>query len=147
MNSDFIFKYQEEADDLVETDCQCPPEGACPISNMIAYRFVFEDCGPDSFVPQAADSLDEYKGRPCEVRCRYLSLSFYSDPTEAAEEYAYFSRKFKKFVDRVGEYLAIGSLDAEDGLVLKRASSSHFELFESTTADLAPKFAIHEKLS
>lgn len=147
MISDFAFKYQEEADDLVGPDCMCPPEGAGPLTNTIAFRFVFEDCGPDSFVPQAADSLDEYRGRPCEVRCRYLTLSFYSDPTEAAEEYAYLCRKFKKFVGRVGEHLAVGSLEAEDGLVLERANSSHFELFESMTADLAPKFAIHEKLS
>lgn len=138
----YQFKHKSEADSL-QDECTCPPDEATELGEkVVVYRFVFEECDEDSFVPQGVSRPSEISSKPCAKRCEYLSLSFYQEKKSAEQAYAFFKKHFKGFVERSGNCLAKGHLEPGDGLILGPRDDSHIELFEDENVQLAPRFAV-----
>lgn len=142
----YQFKYACEAEEL-EEECACPPEDAAEIGGKVTvYRFVFEECDDDSFVPQGVSRPSETANKPCAKRCEYLSLSFYEQRSSAEDAYAFLKKHFRGFVERAGTHLAKGYLQPGDGIALGPDQNTQIELFEAATANLLPRFSVLKEL-
>lgn len=123
---------------------KCPPKEASPVE-MVAYRYVFETMGDESFLPVAKVT----PGRPIPQHQRCVgqsALSMFSCPVKAALKYRATISNHRLFYKRCGTHLAKIKLSHADGIATTPNADGHFSFFEYLTCNLASKCELHEEL-
>lgn len=140
------FKYQNDIDSITAEGCVCPSD-VFAISQIDSFRFVFEDINhPYNFLPQLKQQPTRFNSQSSSQKCKFLSLSFYSDIKNARQQYEAFKSNFPNFPVKVGNCIANGVLNSNDGLASEEDVYTHFDFYEFEDADLRLKFKIIDQL-
>jgi len=125
----------------------CPPSNSAYLYKT-AYRFVFEPLAADSFIPQGIKSPSRISNpnNPPDTRCSLLALSMFISESTAVERFQELKKQFKNIEKSLGTHLAMGTLNANDGLQYAANAEGHFDFHENASADLAPQFSIVKAL-
>lgn len=131
------------ADDLRKYQ-NCPPADAVPHLQE-AFRYVHAALDDKrNFLP--VSRLTPRRKLRLNEQCVSFALSMYETREQAVKKYAYLRNQHENFQKTAGSHLARGVLMEEDGRGCHYRSDGHFSFFEASTADLALRFTIMEKL-
>jgi len=140
------YKYQKQIDELLALGCQLPtlyaPKG------VEACRFVFSDASHQNHVPQYMVNpkrmlQDVAKGK---ATTSLLSLSCFATSIKAETFYTNLSKAFRNISASIGDSLAEGKLENDDGMKTATGDNGHFDLYEYEGCDLNRTFQITKKL-
>lgn len=140
------FKYQEDMDSITADGCVCPRD-VFAVNQIDSFRFVFDDINhPYNFLPQLKQQPTRFNSKSSSQKCRFLSLSFYSDIINARQQYEALKSNFPNFTKNVGNCIANGVLNSKDGLASEEDIYTHFDFYEFEDTDLKSKFKIIDQL-
>ena len=132
-----VLKYAEH----IECLQNCPP-GNCQKCTRDAFRFVFADINhPQNFLPVALKNPSRLLGDDTK-RCSDHALSFFNSRENAIGAFQRMSRRFKNIRKTIGDHLATGTLQPQDGVATPVSRSGHFDLFEEDDCQLAGRFRV-----
>ena len=118
------------------------PEG------MKACRFVFSDASHQNHIPQYMANpkrmlQDVAKGK---ATTSLLSLSCFATLTKAETFYTNLSKAFRNISASIGDSLAEGKLENDDGMKTATGNNGHFDFYEYEGCDLNRTFQITKNL-
>jgi hypothetical protein len=135
-------KYQREIDDL-KIDLECPSEVSIP-NNLTAYRWSFLPISHAlNFVPNVVFDREtkapfNYQIAKPQIKCKRCGASYFTNAEGAINRWENLSLQNR--LNMGYTHLAIGVLDAADGVMRKPDSDGHFGFYEDEDADLVSKF-------
>lgn len=138
-----IFKYQAQMDAL---NLACPPEDYLS-SNIIAYRWVFENMEDENnFIPQYF-KVPKYANSTDDSKCQSLGLSFFDSKKNAKDRFNFLKKRMgKNAYKRLGRNLAEGNLSENDGVNSSINDQGHFTHHPSEEENYNKSFVIIAKL-
>jgi hypothetical protein len=107
-------------------NAECPPSEARE-TDRVAFRFVSNPIGEDSFAPHAQLKTQEFKDDP---RCEWCGLSMYTTEQKARAQFAFLLEKFPNARIRYGDYLAKIALKRHYGVQTHARRNGHFTFYE-----------------
>ena len=141
------FKYKAELALINESGCNCPPDDLMAIAEKTAFRFVYDVIdNPNNFIPQSKKNPKRLLSGKSAKRCSGMALSVFEVQSLAKDFYSFLISSFPNIEKSIGTDLAIGTINAYDGLITDKDKDSHFDLHEFVNTDLQIKFQIIEKL-
>jgi hypothetical protein len=134
-------KYRQELEALPD----CPPRSCQPCERH-AYRFVYAEIGDSrNFLPAAKrNPAREFDSD--EARCFSHALSFFSTQVLAIAFFRRLRMRHRNVAKTVGTCLAVGNLNAADGVASVVREDGHFSFFEAMGVELSDRFQIVEVL-
>ena len=136
------FKYSEYIESL---KAECPPSSYIP-QERTAYRFVFQSGHPKantSFLPVLLiNPQRRLKPDTPNTRCMGYALSLFDTQENAQKRYRSLKKKNKNIGKVMGDQVARGIINKNDGLASEVDKNGHFSLHESQEANLEKKFQI-----
>ena len=137
-----MFKYQEEIDRL---SIQCPPS-TWQSKKMLAFRFVFQiphENTRNNFLPVLIIKPKRKLNPDTDAnRCKGYALSLFDTERNAKRRYNNLVKKRPRLREQLGDSLAKGFLEEQDGVVSDVDRNGHFNLHEFKNVDLSRKFMI-----
>ncbi len=137
------FKFQEH---FAELEGDCPPKAGYSQKDVEAYRFCWEPVeNPNNWLPQillpfpAHPNSKQLRG----PRCEQFALSFFVRKEDAQRKYqsfAWYARNEKP--SSIGEFLAAGIINADDGICEEADKSGHFNVHPSELSAFEKTFNI-----
>jgi len=129
------FKYQE----FLEKFDNCPPENFKEVE-IKAFRWVFEECGQESFLPVLIiDPLRKFGND--KLKCSGYAISMFEDKRNACVKYKKLIGSVPKFQEKVGTCIAEINIDIKDGICSTPEMNNylHFDLHLYFVSDLSKK--------
>lgn len=140
------FKYKSEIEQLIENGASLPPLLAA--ENKAAYRYVFSETHCNNHKPiyiqkpqRIISDADRNK-----LDTSGYALSCFESEDQATVKFESLKRSIKNIALSLGDSLAIGTLDPEDGMITEASKFGHFDLYEFCDCDLNTKFTVNKKL-
>lgn len=125
----------------------CPPSNNIYLYNT-AYRFVFEPLANNSFIPQGIKSPSRISSANSNAhkKCSLLALSMFVSESAAVDRFNELKKMCKNIEKSLGTHLAVGVINANDGLQYAANADGHFDFHEHASANLATQFSIVKAL-
>ena len=140
-------KYQDEINAVNGMGLCCPPEDLLVPTNILSYRFVFEDAAhKKNHIPMGKNNPKRVLSEKDGKKCFLYSLSCFADEKGARSFFVEVKKTNPNFEKSVGGWICEGIIDDKDGLVSKPDAFTHFELFEYENCNLSKKFEPKDKL-
>ncbi len=129
------FKYQEFLDNFDN----CPPNNFKEVE-IKAYRWVFEECGFESFLPVLIIEPLRKFGKD-KLKCTGYAISMFEDKRNACLKYKKLTGNVPKFIEKVGTCIAEINLDTKDGVCSSPEMNNylHFDLHPYFISELPKK--------
>lgn len=125
---------------------ECPPshyEG----KNNICYRWVFDPIeNEDNFKAQADKNPSVINSKDDIKKCDYYALSFHNSLENSRNAFEFLENLVKNARKRLGDHIAKGKIDYQDGVAQEPNNKGHFNLHPSSKSKFDEKFVILEKL-
>ncbi len=139
-------KYRSQIEQLIEKGASLPPLLAA--ENKAAYRYVFSETHCNNHKPiyiQKPQRIisDAVKSK---LNTSGYALSCFESEDQATAKLESIKSTNKKIALAIGDSLAIGTLDPEDGMITEASKFGHFDLYEFCDCDLNTKFTVNKKL-
>lgn len=139
------FKYQELLDKLVSEGCQMPP--LFEPNGIQACRFAFSS-SKQNHIPQYVCNprrmLDDINKGKSDTSL--LALSCFATSPQAESFYHNLRKAFKNAERAIGDSLAEGTLNNEDGQKTANSPNGHFDFYEFENCNLNKSFKITKLL-
>ncbi len=129
------FKYQKYLDNYKN----CPPKSYAE-REMTAYRWVFETCGEESFVPVKIINPDRSLGSN-DFNCKGYGLSLFKELDGALQKYNELVQKKSGLKNTLGTHIAEINLEKTDGVASspEKENFLHFTFHEYKDLKLSKK--------
>ena len=119
----------------------CPPSTCTPATGE-AYRICHNPFQPKDFLPPAQRRIP-----PNDKRCSEWGLSLYKSESEAVAAFrALDTSPLKNIRKRLGDHIAVGTLQRAFGTTTPANGHGHFDLYEYLGVQLQPVFKVVKSL-
>lgn len=134
-----MLKYKNEIDGI--SNC---PGIQCEERAIEAYRFVFKNMSGNSFLPTAIQSPNRFINKSHAFRCSGYALSMFTKKELAKQHLLSLLERIPNIRKSIGDNLACGTIDKQNGICTKTNENGHFAMFEYINRDLKKTFNIIE---
>ncbi|MBX3199420.1 MAG: hypothetical protein KF850_19935 [Labilithrix sp.] len=128
-------KYEAQHKEHAIADC---PPGGCREASGVVFRFVHNPLSANDFLPTAPDIPARLN------QCKAWGLSLYASAAQARAAYKANIASRPKLVTRIGDHLAVGTLQPAHGLMHGPARDGHITFHEHATVRLETIFTLFE---
>lgn len=136
------YKYSEY---LNKSGTECPPQ-SCRPKTRVCFRYVWIARDPDeSFLPVALMQPTR-KFKNADEECSGYALSFFITLEKILRRFGQLRKNIPNISQTLGDHIAQGTLDENDGVQTQPDGRGHFELHEYVDVRLSPKFKVVHKL-
>lgn len=132
----FLLKHQSKIDEIEN----CPPSN-CVNRRIVSVRFTHAPLDNNSFLTYYELGNDISRDP-----CKGHALSFFDSQENARKHYEKLRRSIPLIGKKIGDHLAEGILEKNDGLTTGISHTGHFSFFEYKGCKLCSKFKIVVKL-
>ncbi len=136
------YKYSQ---DLNKVGTECPPQNCRP-ETRVCFRYVLATRDPDEdFLPPLI-MKPKRKFKNTNEECSGYALSFFMTVEKMVRHFARMRRNRPNISQTLGDHIAQGMLDKNDGVQTQPTEQGHFDLHEYVGVRLSPKFKAVQEL-